>query len=255
MEQAIPVAMFRLSGPMRGDACRRNGRACVREWVSVIAPILLTIVGAYFSYSYGRQQKLRLASRRLGAYSKLWEATRVADPHRLDVWAGLVDKVGALDGPLTESERHVLHETLTTWYYKDGNGMLLSKPTRTIYLKAKYNLICYDAHLEPRRFRKWLKDTGRIDGRGLTWEERGCFSIRQLSLLHTQMKTDLAIYGIPFTETLAQHERKFLRGCGLHLWRKPWRKPWSDAIRGWLGSDQWPDPGDKRARNCGPAPD
>lgn len=218
----------------------------LREWVSVVAPILLTIVGAYFTHSYGRQQRLRLATRRLEAYSKLWEATKVADPHRLDVRAGLVDKVGALDRSLTESERRVLHETLTAWYYTDGNGMLLSKLTRTVYLKAKHNLICDDDHLEPPEFRNLLRNSGWIDGHEpLTWKERGCFSIRQLSLLHTQMKTDLAIYGLPFTETLAPHEVEFLRGCRVKLWRKPWR----DATR---GSDQWPDPEDQRAKNCGP---
>lgn len=225
----------------------------LREWASVIATILLGIVGAYFSYSYGRQLRLSLASRRLAAYSKLWEATGVASPTRLDVRAGLVETVGALDRSLTESERRALHNTLVTWYYTDGNGMLLTKLTRNVYLKAKHNLICDDAHLEPPKFRAWLWKTGQTKDRSLTWEERGCFSIRQVSLLHTQMKTDLAIYGLPFSERLAKHERKFLRGCGVHPWRKPWRTPWRDVIRGWLGSDQRLDPEDKRAKNCGPA--
>jgi hypothetical protein len=223
----------------------------LREWASVIATILLGIVGAYFSYSYGRQLRLSLASRRLEAYSKLWEATAMADPHRLDERTGLFETAGALDRSLTESERRALHWMLTTWYYKNGNGMLLTKLTRKVYLNAKHNLVCDDTHLKPDQFRDWLKNTRRTKKLSLTPKERGCFSIRQLSLLHTQMKTDLAIYGPPFTEKLAQHEVEFLRSCGVKLCRKPWR----EATRGRRGSDQQSDPEDDRAKNCGPVPD
>jgi hypothetical protein len=220
----------------------------LREWASVIATTLLGIVGVYFSYSYGRQLRLSLASRRLEAYSKLWEATGLAAPTRLDERTGLAMTVGGLDRSLTESERRALFEKLTTWYYTDGNGMLLSKLTRNVYLNTKHNLVCDDAHLEPDRFHAWLKKTGRIGhGNSLTWKERGCLSIRQLSLLRTQMKTDLAIYGQPYAEHLARHEKTFLRGCGVKLWRKPWRA----AILGGRGSNQRPDPEDDQAKNCG----
>jgi hypothetical protein len=61
------------------------------------------------------------------------------------------------------------------------------------------------------------------------------------------MKTDLAIYGQPYAEHLARHEKTFLRGCGVKLWRKPWRA----AILGGRGSNQRPDPEDDQAKNCG----
>jgi hypothetical protein len=134
----------------------------LREWASAIATTLLGIVGVYFSYSYGRQLRLSLASRRLAAYSKLWEATGLAAPTRLDERTGLAKTAGALDRSLTESERRALHETLTIWYYTDGNGMLLSKLTRSVYLKTKHNLVCDDAHLEPDQFHTWL-ETVRTD--------------------------------------------------------------------------------------------
>jgi hypothetical protein len=247
----------------------------LREWASVIATTLLGIVGVYFSYNHGRQLRLSLASRRLAAYSKLWEATGLAAPTRLDERTGLAaptrldERTGltkakptdALHLSLTESERRALFKTLTTWYYTDGNGMLLSKLTRNVYLSTKHNLICDDAYLEPDRLHAWLVKTKQIPKPGkdncLTWQERGCLSIRQLSLLRTQMKTDLAIYGLPYTGHLAKHEKKFLRGCGVKLWRKPWRaaiggmwrKPWR-AVIGRRGSNQQSD-SENRAKNCG----
>ena len=240
----------------------------LREWAAVIATTLLGVVAAYFSYSYGRQLKLSLASRRLEAYSKLWEATGLASPTRLDERTGLVKTTGALDRSLTESERRTLYGTLTTWYYTDGNGMLLTLLTRNLYLRAKHNLVCDDADLQPDRFRTWLEETGRIgEGTSLTWKERGCFSIRQLSLLRTQMKTDLAIYGLPFSGELEPHEVEFLIGCGVNVQKKPWsygpRTPW------WRWSPPWPSrpwryaprgrprtpPSPDSWRNCGPADD
>jgi hypothetical protein len=220
----------------------------LREWAAVIATTLLGIVAAYFSYSYGRQLKLSLASRRLEAYSKLFEATGLAAPTRLDERTGLVKTAHALDRSLTVGERRALFKMLTTWYYTDGNGMLLTKLTRNVYLSAKHNLVCDDAKLEPDRFRKWLERTERIGkGTSLTPEERGCFSIRQLSLLRTQMKTDLAIYGLPYAGGLQPHEVEFLRGCHVDLRRKPWR----DAPRAGWSAD--PRSADSWAKNCGPA--
>jgi hypothetical protein len=221
----------------------------LREWAAVIATTLLGIVAAYFSYSYGRQLKLSLASRRLAAYSKLFQVTGLAAPTRLDERTGLAKTAGALDRSLTESERRALFEMLTTWYYTDGNGMLLTKVTRNVYLSAKHNLVCEDTELDPIRFRVWLQRTKRIgeDGPHLSCEERGCYSIRQLSLLRTQMKTDLAIYGLPYTGALYPHELEFLRGCGVDLRRKPWR----DAPRADWSVD--PKSADSLAKNCGPA--
>ena len=226
----------------------------LREWATVIATTFLGIVTAYFSYSYGRQLRLSLASRRLEAYSKLWEATGLASPTRLDKRTELVETAGPLheSGPLTKSERRALHTTLTTWYYTNGNGMLLTGRTRTVYLNAKQNLVCDDEDLEPPLFRGWLQWIRR---RSLTLDERGCLSIRQLSLLRTQMKTDLAIYGIPYTGKLQRHEIEFLKGCGVKLWRKPWRAAMRSGKNSSSGSDQRSDPEGKRAKNCGLAPD
>jgi hypothetical protein len=38
---------------------------------------------------------------------------------------------------------------MTQWYFADGNGMLLSGVTKSVYLAAKANLICKDAELKP----------------------------------------------------------------------------------------------------------
>jgi hypothetical protein len=51
---------------------------------------------------------------------------------------------------LTEQERQRLQRELTTWYYRDGNGMLLGRSTRLIFLNAKHNLTGKPAELKPR---------------------------------------------------------------------------------------------------------
>ena len=52
---------------------------------------------------------------------------------------------------------------------------------------------------------------------------RGILSIRQLSLLRTQLKADLAILGDVYTGKLSKHEREFLIGCNFSLDWPPWR--------------------------------
>jgi hypothetical protein len=203
---------------------------------------VLGLIGAYLGYSYGRQVRLTLASHRLEAYSRLWERTGLAAPTRLDERTGLAEVAHPLSRSLSVDERIHLYRQLTTWYYQQGGGMLLGADTRSLYLSAKHNLVCADQDLEPKAFRKLLEDTGRIgDANSLTNAERGCYSIRQLSLLRSQMKADLAIYGVPFVGTLQDHEQEFLRGCGVNLLRRPWRRAMPSRIRalGWLLSRRW----------------
>jgi hypothetical protein len=54
---------------------------------------------------------------------------------------------------------------------------------------------------------------------------RGCVSIRQASLLRTQLKTDLSMHtGFDYFSALRPDDRAFLLSCGLSLWRRPWRR-------------------------------
>jgi len=179
------------------------------EWAEFAVGAVVAIIGLYFANNYRRQARVQLAEARRAAYAKLWEITGLAAPTRLDNegW----------NGALSEDERTKLYECMTDWYYRNGNGMLLDTATRRVYLEAKHNLICDDEELHPPELVSALPCELTANQR------RGCISIRQLSLLRSQMKTDLAIYGEPYVRRLTQHERAFLTYCGISLGQKPWR--------------------------------
>jgi hypothetical protein len=179
------------------------------EWIDLAVGAVLTIVGLYFANNYRLQARIQLAEARRAAYAKLWEITGLATPTRLDT--------AGWKGALTEDERTRLYHSMTVWYYQDGNGMLLDTATRNVYLDVKHNLTCTEKDLRPPEILNALPPEMTVIQR------RGCISIRQLSLLRSQMKTDLAIYGQPYVRTLTLHERLFLTNCGIKLERQPWR--------------------------------
>jgi len=288
---------------------------------NIILTLLLTGAGSYLAHNYRRQSRLQIAEACRTAYADLWQITELARPTRLREEDG--------EGVLTTRERKVLYDEITAWYYRNGNGMLLEKNTREVYLAAKHNLTCETHKLKPatvlvqcpqleraarerheldrsrisvlvpkgkpcssvlrgsaftgairvdatcvdavctkkRRFldRAPILDrlpTGLMPERKRAYcvkypgqcrslpilalfsasmsehDRRGCLSIRQLSLLRSQMKSDLAVFGLPWVKGLALHERAFLCEAGLihgpvtrWLWRfRFWdRDPWADS--------------------------
>jgi hypothetical protein len=179
------------------------------EVIVAAAAVVVSLIGLYFANNYRLQARIQLAEARRAAYAKLWEITGLATPSRLDIagWKGV----------LTEAERARLFHAMTVWYYQDGNGMLLDTATRNVYLGVKHNLTCVDTELRPPEILNALPPEMTVEDR------RGCLAIRQLSLLRSQMKTDLAIYGRPYVGTLTLHERLFLINHGIELERQPWR--------------------------------
>lgn len=188
----------------------------VGDFAIAAAGVALAVVTAILANSYRRRMRLELAEARLEAYGRLYEITGLAAPIRLDLRG---DK-----GSLTPSEREELYRELTTWYYRDGNGMLLEGDTRDVYLTAKHNLLCYDDRFRPATAWSSIQED-MPPGQGTEDLEtlRGVISIRQLSLLRTQLKRDLAIFGSPYKDTLAKHEQEFLVECGVDLDKPPWK--------------------------------
>lgn len=174
----------------------------------VIIAAFLGIVGIIIANSMRRQIMLKITDSRLRAYAALWQVMEVASPTRLE---------SSEPKPLTKQEREELHEKLSSWYYKNGNGMLLTEKTRNLYLCVKHNLICRDEKIEPKKIWYEIENTGNII------EIRGRISIRQLSLLRTQMKTDLKIYGSYFYKNLELNDKLLLEHCGQDPGKKPWR--------------------------------
>ena len=197
-----------------------------------VATLVLAGVTFFFAHSYRRKMAIELAESRRIAYSRLFELTGLAAPTRLDL--------EGTKGALSREDRECLYRELTTWYYRDGNGMLLNTDTRNVYLKAKHNLVCDPSRVEPDGLLELIRqdltqngashpdcDTPPLEDDTL----RGVMSIRQLSLLRTQLKNDLAIFGDVYSGTLSRHEREFLEACHIDLNKRPWRSATEGDVR------------------------
>jgi hypothetical protein len=181
------------------------------------ATLVVTAIGLWFAYNYSRQMALKLSETRLETYSRLWEISGVAAPTRLDGWGD--------DGYLTLDERRDLWAAMTDWYYANGGGMLLTATTKDVYLNVKHNLICESSHLRPADLAARInEDLCLPTGHELNDRVRGTLAIRLISLLRTQLKSDLAIYGATYSGKLSEYERFFLLHSEVNLRSKAWAK-------------------------------
>ena len=171
--------------------------------VIAAATVILTGIGIWFSHNYRRQLRVKLADRRLEAYAALWE---ISGKLRSSV------AVGA-DMAL----RNTVSASMDDWYFDRGYGMLLSSPTRKLFFATKQALD-YPAD---QRVPQLLKE--RL--RGIPEKKRNlvvsCACSRYMSLLRTQLKDDLAIYGRISHNRRLSDERELLSSCGISPGRPP----------------------------------
>lgn len=195
----------------------------VQDLLIPLLGVTATGVVGWFAHNYRRKLQLELSGKRLDAYAGLWEVTGIAAPTRLDG--------RGVAGYLRPDERWRLWRAMTEWYYQNGNGLLLDDASKSVYLQAKHNLACRTDELEPEDLRSLVQeelrrhdgDHGTLD---VTYDDvvRGLLAISQLSLLRTQLKSDLRIYGQTYAGRLLWHEIVFLQGCGVKLDSRPWAK-------------------------------
>lgn len=122
------------------------------EWIEIAVTIVLGVVGLYLANSIRPQIQARVAEKRLDSYGALWTEE-----------GGLAAPRGDMGGAVVARERHALYEKLADWYYRGGNGMLLSQQTRNIYLAAKENLICAVDKLRPASLREQVRASDEPD--------------------------------------------------------------------------------------------
>lgn len=198
--------------------------SAVQNLLIPLLGVLATGAVGWLAHNYRRKLQLELSGKRLSAYSRLWEVTGVAAPTRLDGQG--------IAGYLRPNERWRLWRAMTEWYYRDGNGLLLDDASKAVYLNVKHNLACRTDELKPDDLRKLVQDEIQQNGRGRgrldpAYDDvvRGLLAISQLSLLRTQLKSDLRIYGQTYGGDLFRHEIIFLEGCDVSLESRPWAKP------------------------------
>jgi hypothetical protein len=182
--------------------------------LDVVLNGLLLGIGIFLANNFRRQLQLKMVDRRVEAYSHLWALMSVAGPWRIE----------AGRGAMSHTERTDLYHHMTSWYFS-GDGMLLAETTRDVYLNAKFNLICSVESLrlklspeEDKLFKESLPDLPHD-----LEEWRGRLSMRQLSLLRTQMKADLEIKGFTYQRCMNVADRAFLRYAGVNLRKQPWK--------------------------------
>jgi hypothetical protein len=167
---------------------------------------LVAVIGLYLAHSFRRQQRLRIAERRLDAYGELWALMEVARPTRVQDVS--VDR----EGPLTRDEARELYRDMTHWYFRSGNGLLLPDATKDLYLKVKARLGTY------------------AEGGDSPSDWEGTQRIEELGLLRAQMRLDLDIYSVPYLSSPDPKSRKLTtelldaagidpEGWGIPPWR------------------------------------
>jgi hypothetical protein len=97
--------------------------------------------------------------------------------------------------------------------------MLLADGSRSVYLNAKDNLISSVDAFVPQESGQRLRGLAGVD----LERERGLLAQGQLSLLRTQLKADMQIFGQPHGPRLDNEDRAFLVHCGIDINRKPWK--------------------------------
>jgi len=121
---------------------------------------------------------------------------------------------------------------MTDWYYAKGGGMLLADVTKEVYLNVKHDLVCRPSDLRPADLADQIKKAlGLRDGHELDEKVMGTLAIRLISLLRTQLKSDLAIYGPTYSDELNEYERFFLKNSNVKLRSKAWAT--AAGVRRW----------------------
>lgn len=193
------------------------------DWASVAVTGGLGLAGLYFANSLKRRARQDLdrevAEKRFAAYGAMWTHMVNASPMNAVELAEASDTGSPADAGHARDDgrtidRGQLFVDLTRWYYKGGNGMLLSQDARNIYLTAKANLVCAPDKFLPASARAAVANDD---------SERDRLIVRQLSLLRTAMRGDIAIYTAPWGSALTDEDVSFLYACGVDVSRDPWR--------------------------------
>jgi hypothetical protein len=168
------------------------------EIATIVVSSLLGVIGLYFTHSFHRQQNLKIAEQRVGAYRALWQLMEVARRTRWDPADG--------SGALTREEARKLFRDLASCYYDSGNGIFFTRATTEFYTAVRKNLSTYARSEDEKGADRCMRD---------------------LSLLRQQMRLDLrTISGRPsYWGDLDDGDRRLLLSAGI---RRPerWGLPW-----------------------------
>ena len=88
------------------------------------------------------------------------------------------------------------------WYFENGDGLYLTAASRKLFFQVVETLEGENIHPESARRRMTTMSETDRDG------HLGCICRRQLSLLRTQLKNDLAVYADESTYSFLRSDEK-----------------------------------------------
>lgn len=168
--------------------------------------LLLSAVGLWIAHSFRRQMRLKLTDQLYAAYAALWELTG-----RLPTFTNQL---------ACSEQRRELSRAMGNWYYEGGHGLLMPASTRKLFFVIMQNLVVPANAVLPLGLRRRLLS--------LPDEQREavltCACIRFLSLLRSQLKEDMAIYGGLRRNrdrgSRLEDERELELACGIPVGRR-----------------------------------
>jgi hypothetical protein len=170
------------------------------DWAEAAATLILGIIGLRVANNFRRQARTALTARTAEAHAKLWAITAHCPP--------------TVQAPLDTNVCLLMAKEMSDWYFESGNGMYLSTKSRKLFFAVLGTLGAEGYSLQPECARV------RLDAFSETEREvaLACLARREISLLRTQLKTDLAIYSERSTfGHLRSEEVALLKECGI-LW-------------------------------------
>ena len=182
----------------------------VATWAQVAGAIFVGFVGLWLAHNYRRQIRLKLAERQVDAYVDLWKLTAGATPSQT--------------AQLDSTQRQELYESITDWYYREGNGIFVPVVTRNLFLAYRWNLICPVEQLMPSVVAERLAQLPAVEAE----HSRGCISTRHAILLRNQLKNDLDLHSsfVLYHNEPHADDVAFLKSCGWSPRWLPRRPPW-----------------------------
>jgi hypothetical protein len=163
------------------------------NFIQASATLVLGVIGLRLAHNYRRQIRAALVLRTAEAFARLWALTGNGQL--------------AVDGYMDELARKSTAAGMRNWYFEAGDGLYLSAANRTLFFKVLEGLED-SGSINPRSNKERLARLTAIDrDRSL-----GCICWRQLSLLRTQLKSDLAVYDEETSFALLRADEKELLG-------------------------------------------
>ena|SRR5215469_12346160 len=169
----------------------------VAQSVIAAAAVVLSGVGLWAAQNYRRQLRVKLAEQLFKAYISLWEIT------------GQLTMRTAVT--MDATKRKTIATAMEDWYFSRGYGLLMPPTTRKLYFAIMQDLSFPLEEAVPESLRKKVLRLPK-ERHNLVM---ACACQRYLSLLRTQLKDDLAVYGRISNRRRISDERELLSSCGI----------------------------------------